>query len=113
MTSGYEKGLLAETVAAWYLRFKGYSILARRFKTPVGEIDLVAARGRTLIFVEVKHRKSEDAAAFAIHPRSQARISRAAELYLQRHPSYTGYALRFDALVLTPWGWPRHLPNAW
>lgn len=113
MTTGYEKGLAAETLAAWYLRLKLYNILERRFKTPVGEIDLIAVRGRTLIFVEVKKRDDCDAAAASINLKSRARITRAAELYLQRHPEYTGWALRFDALAFPAKGWPRHIRNAW
>lgn len=113
MTTGYEKGLVAETLGAWYLRLKFYSILERRFKTPVGEIDLIAARGRTLIFVEVKKRGDLDAAVTAVDAKTRARITRAAELYLQRHPEYTGWALRFDALAFPARGWPRHIRNAW
>lgn len=111
--TGYKKGLLAESFAKLYLRLKGYRILAERFKTPVGEIDLIAKRGRQLVFVEVKLRKTAAEAAEAIHARNQSRVRRAAELYLQKHLEYTGYELRFDALALAPYAWPQHIRNAW
>jgi putative endonuclease len=112
-TTGYKKGLWAETFAKFYMRLQGYRVLAERFKTPVGEIDLVVKKGRQLVFVEVKLRETAAAAAEAIHARNRSRVSRAAELYLQKHPEYTGWELRFDALVLAPWAWPRHIRNAW
>jgi putative endonuclease len=111
--TGHKKGLRAETLAGLYMRLRGYRILAERFKTPVGEIDLVARKGRRLVFVEVKFRETAVAAAEAVHAKNRARVSRAAELYLQKHPEYTGWELRFDVLVLTPWSWPQHIPNAW
>lgn len=77
-------GRWAEHAAALFLRFKGYRILARRYKTPVGEIDLVAERGRTLAFVEVKWRPTARAALEAIPPRQRDRVSRAANWYLSR-----------------------------
>ncbi len=88
-------------------------MLAERFRTPVGEIDLIVRRGRFVAFIEVKLRATSDAAAEAIHIKNQGRVRRAAELYLQKHPEYTGCELRFDALVMAPYAWPRHIPNAW
>jgi len=113
MSSGHQKGLWAETVARLYFILKGYRILAERFKTPVGEIDLIVKRGRRLVFIEVKLRRTAAEAVEAIHARNRSRVSRAAELYLQRHPEYTGWELRFDALVLAPYAWPQHIRNAW
>ncbi len=109
----YQKGLQAEMIGKFYLRLKGYRIVGERFKTPVGEIDLIAKRGRVLVFVEVKSRRNLHDAAEAVHRQNQQRVKRAAELYLQRHMEYTGYALRFDALLLAPRVWPRHISNAW
>lgn len=109
----HAKGLRAEFWAGVYFHLKGYRILESRFKTPVGEIDLILKRGRVIVFTEVKLRKKHDEAAEAIHGKNRARVSRAAELYLQRHPEYTDYDARFDALVMTANGWPRHIQNAW
>lgn len=110
--TGHQTGLLAERLAAWYLRLQGYSILAMRYKTHVGEIDLVARRGRTLVFAEVKHRHDMAAAKEAVHAENRARVRRAAELYLQKHPRYTGLDMRFDAIVFAPRRWPQHIRNA-
>lgn len=106
-------GRLAETAAAWLLRLHGFRILARRYATPVGEIDLVARRGELLVFVEVKRRlRAEDALA-ALLPAQQARIARAAGAFLQHRPRLAGCALRFDLVAVTPWRLPRHLPDVW
>lgn len=106
-------GRLAEAVAAFTLRVKGYSILARRFRTPIGEIDLVARRGNLLAFVEVKARGDLDLALAALGPRQRARTTRAAELFLLRRPDLAVCALRFDVIAISPWRLPRHVPDAW
>lgn len=106
------RGRTAETLAAAFLRAKGYRILARRFRVPVGEVDLVAKRGRTLAFIEVKARHSEDAGIEAISPQGRARIARAADAYLSRYPAAAALTLRFDVIVISPWRWPRHLVGA-
>jgi putative endonuclease len=111
--TGYETGLKAERLARLALMVKGYRILACRYKTPLGEIDLVARRGRTLCFVEVKRRGTQREGAEAIHAKNQERVARAAALYLQRHPEYSGMDIRFDAVVVSPRSWPRHIPRAW
>lgn len=110
--TGHAKGLSAEAFATLYLRCKGYRILARRFRTPAGEIDIVARRKRVIAFVEVKHRRTADAAAEAIHGANQERVRRAAALYLARHSEYTMYDMRFDALVMAPGRLPQHITNA-
>lgn len=110
---GAEKsGRRAETLAGLLLRLKGYRILSRRFKTPVGEIDIVARRGRLLAFVEVKHRRSSTLAGDALEAVDTARISRAAGWYLARHPHCSGLDCRFDVIFLAPGRWPHHLCNA-
>ncbi len=106
-------GRLAEALAAWLLRLKGYRILARRYATPVGEIDLVARRGDLLLFVEVKHRPRPAMALEALQARQQQRIARAAAFYLQRRPQLAGCAMRFDLVALAPWRLPRHLVDVW
>lgn len=113
MTTGYQKGLRAEFFAGLYFLLKGYRILEKRFKTPVGEVDLIARRGRELVFIEVKLRGAADEAASAIHAKNRSRVVRAAALYLQKHPEYTGFGVRFDALIMAPGAWPRHIRNAW
>lgn len=79
----------------------------------MGEIDLIVSRGRRLAFVEVKLRGTAEAAVEAIHSKNRSRVRNAAELYLQKHPEYTGWELGFDALVMVPGAWPKHIRNAW
>jgi putative endonuclease len=109
----YARGRRAERLAAWWLRLTGYRILAQDFRSPVGEIDLVARRGGILAIVEVKRRGRLDSAGEAVTPRQQRRIRRAAELYIQRHPELAGLQPRFDALLLVPRHLPQHLKDAW
>ena len=106
-------GRRGERLAAWWLRLKGYRILARAFRTKVGEIDLVARRGSVLAFVEVKLRASLAGAAFSITPRQKKRIARAALAFLQRHPELAPLSPRFDAILIAPRRWPRHIEGAW
>ena len=108
-----KRGRRAESLAALMLRLKGYAILTRRYRCPVGEIDLVARRGHTLAMVEVKARASAEDAAFAITPHQQKRIARAADHFLAAIPRYTGFQLRFDAVLAVPGRWPRQVPDAW
>jgi putative endonuclease len=107
--AAFETGLSAESRAAAYLMAKGYRILAKRFRTPHGEIDLVAKRRNLVAFVEVKARATLDEAAFAVTPRQQARIINAAQLWLAARPEYTEFELRFDAILIAPRRLPRHL----
>jgi len=108
----FQWGLGAESAAAWFLRLKGWRIVARRFSDGPGEVDLIALRGKTLAFVEVKARESLETAAEAVTPRQQARIRRAAEAFLARRPAYAGYVVTFDVVLVAPRRWPRHIPNA-
>jgi putative endonuclease len=106
-------GLRAEDMAVWILRLKGYRILARRYKTPVGEIDIIARRGRVVAFVEVKARAVLSDALSCLRPQNRARIIRTAEHYLATTPGLADYTLRFDFIALAPpFSW-RHLDNAW
>lgn len=111
----WQRGRSAERIAAWALRARGYHILAERYKTPSGEIDLIARRGGTLVFVEVKARATMAAGLEAISPRQQQRIRGAAETFLAK--GYGPARCRFDAIVITPGplGLPRitHRRNAW
>lgn len=106
-------GRLAETAAALLLRLKGYRVLARRFTTPVGELDLVARRGDLLLFVEVKRRLSPATALESLLPRQQQRIARAAAFYLQHRPRLAACAVRFDLIAVAPWRLPRHVADVW
>lgn len=106
-------GRRAEALAALLLQAKGYRILARRLRTPVGEIDLVARRGDVLVAVEVKARGRPDDAAQAIAPRQWGRLARALDWARAGRPDWAGLALRFDAVLLAPWRVPRHVADAW
>ena len=107
------RGRRAEFVAVWMLRLKGYRILARRYRTPAGEIDLVAARAGQLVFVEVKARADKADAAWSISRRQQQRIARAAEHFLSSREGFQNHDMRFDAILVTPGRWPAHLKDAW
>lgn len=111
----HTKGLVAEDIAAAFLRLKGYRILARRFRAPVGEVDLIGLRFRKLVFFEVKLRQSIDEGLWAIGPDQQDRILNAAEFWLQRFADDADYKnkdLQFDVIVLAPWRFPMHIKNA-
>jgi putative endonuclease len=110
--AAFQTGLSAESRAAAYLMAKGYRILARRFRTPHGEIDIVARRRQLLAFVEVKARRSLNDAAYAVTPRQQLRIIAAAQGWLMAHPEHAAFELRFDAILIAPRRLPRHLPGA-
>lgn len=110
--AAFRTGLSAEARAAAFLMAKGYRILARRFRTPYGEIDLVARRRKLVAFVEVKARASLDEAAFAVTLRQQARIVDAAQAWLIAHPEHADFELRFDAILIAPRHLPRHLLGA-
>ena len=106
-------GLRAESVAALWLRLKFYQIIDRRFAAAGGEIDLVARRGATIAFVEVKARDDLDAAADAITAAKRRRIGRAARVWLARNPWAVAANLRGDAVFVAPGRLPRHLAAAY
>jgi putative endonuclease len=105
-------GRRAETLAAWWLRLKGWTILGRRVRTPVGEVDLIARRGRTLAFVEVKARASREEADLSLDEYRLRRVAAAAEALVHRY-GRVGDDIRIDALFILPHRLPRHLPNVW
>ncbi|HEY0848674.1 MAG TPA: YraN family protein [Bradyrhizobium sp.] len=107
--AAFRTGLSAESRAAAYLIAKGYRILAKRFRTPYGEIDLVARRRSLIAFVEVKARANLDDAAWAVTPRQQQRIINAAQAWLMAHPEHAEFEMRFDAMLIAPRSLPRHL----
>lgn len=106
------RGQSAEWVAAALLMLKGYRILARRLRTPYGELDLIAARGGRLAFVEVKRRRALPDAEASLTPHQAGRIARAADHWLDRHPAFRDHEIGLDAILVVPGHWPRHLPNA-
>lgn len=107
------RGREAERRAALWLRLKGYSILAARVKLPVGEIDLIARKGRLIAFVEVKARARQDDALGAVSVQSWHRIARAAEAWMGQRPKFADYGWRYDLIALAPGRLPNHLKDAW
>jgi putative endonuclease len=110
--AAFRTGLSAESRAAAYLAGRGYAIAARRFKSRVGEIDIVARRGAELVFVEVKARSRLDDAALSVTPRQQRRIVAAAEAWLADHPDDGACEIRFDVILVTPNGRAQHIAAA-
>ncbi|WP_417317271.1 YraN family protein [Emcibacter sp.] len=113
----YKKGIFAEHAAVALLWLKGYRIRERRFKCPFGEIDIIAAKGNLIAFVEVKTRGTYEEAAESILFSQRRRISRAANWYIAQNsdgePSASSYSYRFDSILLVPWNWPCHILDAW
>ena len=110
--AAFNRGISAESLAAAWLIGKGYRILARRFRSGAGEIDIVAGRRHTIIFVEVKARASLDEAAESVTPRQRGRIAAAAEIWLAQNPQVTFRDLRFDAILIAPGRLPQHIQGA-
>jgi putative endonuclease len=108
-----KRGRWAETVAAWRLRLAGWRIVERDLRLGPAQIDIIAARGRILAFVEVKLRADLDGAAEALHPAQRQRIVRAAEIFLAKRPEFAPFETRFDAILIAPGRWPQHLQDAW
>jgi len=111
--SGDRKGRRAELRAEILLRLKGYRILARRFKSGQGEVDLIAKRGSVVAFIEVKFRATAEAAIESVSERQRRRILNAARAFIAQHPNYAAITSRFDIVVVTKALLPRHLLNAW
>ncbi len=107
------RGRRAELLAALFLACKGYRIVKRSFRTQLGEIDIVAQRGKSLAMVEVKFRPRKDDAAWSITPAQRQRIELATRGFIAAHPRYAGHHIRFDAVLMAPWRWPTHLTDAW
>lgn len=106
------RGRRAETLAAWALRLKGWRILDQRCRVPGGEVDLIAKRGRTIAFVEVKWRDSSEKLATAIDEYRLRRVAVAAERLAPRYAK-NGEDIRIDVMLLAPGRWPHHLANVW
>ncbi len=106
------RGRRAEWLALAALMLRGYLPLARRFRNPAGEIDLIMRRGRLLAFVEVKARQTFAAAAEAVTERQRHRLVAGANAWLALNPRFAGYSMRFDAVLVAPRRWPRHIADA-
>jgi putative endonuclease len=109
--AAYRRGHYSEWLAALALMMKGYRILERRYRTRLGEIDLIARRGDLVLIVEVKARRSLVDAMEAIARQSERRIEAAADIWLSRQPDYGRFSLRFDMVAVLPWRWPVHVEN--
>lgn len=106
------RGRRGETLAAWYLRLKGWRVVARRVKNPRGEIDLVVRRGATVAFIEVKWRATAAELDHAIDAYRLRRVADAANAVAPRY-ARSGESVRIDVVLLAPGHWPRHIVNAW
>ena len=106
------RGRLGESVAALWLSVQGWRIMARRVRTPVGELDLIARRGRTTLFVEVKTRATAGELDFAIDEYRLSRVASAAQMLAPRF-ARPGDDLRVDVILIAPWALPRRIRNAW
>jgi putative endonuclease len=108
----YRLGKWSEHLAAFYLIAKGHRILARRLKTPAGEIDLIALKGRRVAFVEVKRRMTLGECEASITHQLRRRVRRAADLWMARNARFQGYDVGFDLIFIRPRSWPVHLKDA-
>ena len=106
-------GRRAEVLAALSLMLRGYRILGFRLRTPQGEIDLLALKGRVLAVVEVKSRTTPEAALEAVHPEQRERLRRAGAQLAANRPALKGVTVRLDLIALSPGKWPCHSPDAW
>ena len=107
------RGRFAEWLCLWHLRLRGWRILARDWRCPSGEIDILARRGKVLAVIEVKSRHEIDAAASALPPRQRRRIIRATEAFLLSRPDLVRLDPRFDLMLVASRRLPRHWPGAW
>lgn len=109
--AAYLRGHRSEWLAAVALMAKGFRILERRYRTRLGEIDLIARRGDLVLIVEVKARRSLVEAMEAIARQSERRIEAAADIWLSRQPDYGRLSVRFDMVAVLPWRWPVHVQS--
>ena len=106
-------GHRGETLAVWALRLKGYRIAERRYRTKLGEIDIIARKKDLVAIIEVKARNTVEDAVNAVGIQSQKRITNAAIIWLARQADYANLSLRFDIIAIVPGRWPHHIENAW
>jgi putative endonuclease len=106
------RGSLAEYRAALSLLMKGYRIVAFRYRTKLGEIDIIARKGNLIACVEVKARRSLKDSVFAVSDLAQRRIRAASDLWLAKQPDFVLLSVRYDIISVVAWRWPIHLPDA-
>ncbi len=106
------RGSLAEYRAAFSLVLKGYRIVAFRYRTKLGEIDIIARKGNLIACIEVKARRSLEDSVFAVSDFAQRRIRAASDLWLAKQRDSALLSIRYDIISVTPWRWPVHLPDA-
>ena len=106
-------GRRAETLAVCWLRAKAYRIVARNYKRRRGEVDIIARRGRVLVFVEVKYCHHKNATKASVASRQWQRIGAAAEDFTAQHPAFRAHVWRFYMVVCAPRQWPRHIADCW
>jgi len=109
----YRRGYWGEYLAAGLLRLKGYRLLARRWRSAQGEIDIIARKNNLIAIVEIKSRPNLQQAMEALSPAQQKRIEAAADLWLARQSDYAQLSLRFDLIAICPHKWPRHIKACW
>ena len=114
--NNYHAGHFAEKVVLWFLRLKGYRLVAINHQTgkgtKAGEIDIIVRKGQTIIFVEVKKRKDCATAAYSVLLSQQQRIRRAAEVFVARHREYHDFNMRFDVVLIGKCWQILHIQNA-
>ena len=117
LNNNYTSGKFAEFISKVFLTLKGYQIISSRYSairgTCAGEIDIIAKRFHTLVFLEIKKRKTIDLAKQSIFSRQQNRIYRSAEHFLSTHSKYSNYDCRFDAICFNKFYYFTHIKNAW
>lgn len=106
-------GRFAERLAAWSCRLRGFRVLAERYRTPFGEIDLVLRRRTLLAFAEVKARSTIEQALESLRPAQQRRLAQAAAIYLRDYSAHADCSVRFDLIAVCPRRWPYHVVDAW
>lgn len=109
--NAYRRGHIGESRAAWALRLKGYRIVAKRYKTKSGEVDLIARKGDLVALVEVKARATLEQAMDAVTPTAMRRIEAAGDIWLTQQRDYARLSLRLDLVAVLPGRWPVHVQN--
>jgi putative endonuclease len=109
----FHRGHGVERRTVWWLRLKGYRVLAINWRSIAGEIDLIARRGAILAFIEVKQRSDPETAILSLAPQQRARLARAAGLFVAQRPELASLTLRFDLVAFGRMGRPVHMKDAW
>jgi putative endonuclease len=111
VNSTERNGYFGETIAVCLLKIKGYKILARRYKTVCGEIDIIAKKSDTVAFIEVKSRKNLDKCYTAITNQQLMRIQRASGIFMNKNPNLRKNFARYDVVLVADWKLPVHIEN--